>query len=346
MKSLTQKTKTYLKLSLIGVFFLLIAFFSFFLFRYLNTPDTLNQEIKTFQKGGEQALSDLNSLPSVNLIEEGENYIVEDTLSEGIQITYPNQVADAESIEANKPKTKVSLPKDYTKPIEIKLDDQRIITIQDENNQGYTSDTLSQESVRSDLTEKTSFFSQFLQKQETSNTYLRYQNNRKTLLYAYQRDRASGERKLKHWTFYESGTGEEKESYQINNASLKKNKNGDIELFFQSEQDLKNQAAAKEVDPSLMDRAMRTLEKEGVNQNQNPDLLIPRPYYYDKDGNYQEAQWEVEENKLILNIKTTPDKYPLSVDPTLSFTAPGVSSGGWVYLEIMPMALLTLGIVW
>ncbi|MCW1888719.1 MAG: FG-GAP-like repeat-containing protein, partial [Candidatus Moranbacteria bacterium] len=53
-----------------------------------------------------------------------------------------------------------------------------------------------------------------------------------------------------------------------------------------------------------------------------------RPYYYDKDGNYQEAEWEVQENKLILNIKTEKDRYPLSVDPTLAFTAPGVSNGG------------------
>jgi hypothetical protein len=320
MKSLTQKSKTYLLLSLIGAFFLLTAFFVFFLFRYLNTPDTINQEIKNFQKGGEQALSDLSTLPSVNLTEEEESYTIEDTLSEGIEITYPNQENKEE-----KPKTKVSLPKDYTKPIEIKLDNERTITIQDENNQGYTSDTLQMEKE-----EETSFFSQFLKKQETANTYLRYQSDRKTLLYSYQRDRATGERKLKHWTFYESGTGEEKESYKVENATLKKNENGDVELFFQTEQDLKNQAAAKEVDPSLMDRAMRTLEKEGVNQNQNPDLLIPRPYYYDKDGNYQEADWEVQENKLILTIKTTKDKYPLSVDPTLSFTAPGVSSGGWV----------------
>ncbi|MCW1888720.1 MAG: FG-GAP-like repeat-containing protein [Candidatus Moranbacteria bacterium] len=319
MSPLTQKSKTLLKLSLIGAFFIITAFFIFFLFRYLNTPDTLNQEIKSFQKGGEQALNDLKTLPSVNLTEEEDSYTIEDILSEGIEITYPNQ----ENKEEDKPKTKVSLPKDYTKPIEIKLDNERIITIEDENNQGYTSDTLQVEKE-----EKTSFFSQLLKKQEVANTYLRYQNDRKTLLYAYQRDRASGERKLKNFIFYENGTGEEKESYKVANATLKKNENGDVELFYQTEQDLKNQAATKEVDPSLMDRAMRTLEKEGVNQNQNPDLLIPRPYYYDKDGNYQEAEWEVTDNKLILNIKTTKDKYPLSVDPTLTFTAPGISSGG------------------
>ncbi len=305
----------------------MIAFSFFFLWNYLSTPDTINQELKNFQKGGEQALNDLNALPSVNLTEEGDNYIVTDTLSEGIEITYPNQ---KEEEKEKKPQTKVSLPKDYTQPIEIKLDDQRVITIKDENNTGYSSDTLTQEQVQKET--KNNFFSQFLKKQEHTNTYLRYQNDRKTLLYSYQRERSSGERKLKHWTFYTHGTGEEKESYTIDNARLNKNENGDIELFFQTEQDLKNQAAAKEVDPSLMDRAMRTLEKENaINPpagGQNPDLLIPRPYYYDKDGNYQEAEWSVKENKLTLSIKTTPDKYPLSVDPTLAFTAPGVSNGG------------------
>lgn len=288
-------------------------------------PATLNDEVKDFQKAGESALSDLQALPAVDLIEEEESYVIQDNLDEGIEITYPNQAG--ESVEAKKPKTKISLPKDYAQPIEIKLDGQRIITLKDDNGGGYKSDVLDSANGGENATWLQKIFG--LNKGKSEQSYLRYQNGRKSILYSYQRERATGERKLKNFIFYEEGNGEEKESYSVENARLEKNDNGDVALYYQTDQDLKNQAAAKDVDPSLMDRAMKTLEKDGMNDSQkSPDLLIPKPYYYDRSGNYQEAEWGVQDNKLTLNIKTTEDKYPLAVDPTLDFTAPGVANGG------------------
>jgi formylmethanofuran dehydrogenase subunit C len=308
--------------------FLMTVVFGYLIWRYMSAPTTIQKEIQNFGKAGQQALDDLRALPSVELTEEDNKYVITDILSEGIQIKYPNQ---EEKEEEKKPESKVSFPKNYAEPIEIKLDEKRTITIKDENGAGYDADIVSGSSQDPSATWLQKFFP--LDKPQDK-SYLRYQNDRKTLLYTYQRDRAIGERKLKHWTFYEEGTGEERESYVVEGATLKLNEEGQVEVFHTSEQEIKNQEVAKEVPADLMARAQRTLEKEEgedmMNSERAPDLLIPKPYYYDKDGNYAEAKWRVEGSKLSLEIKTTVDKYPLALDPTLSFTAPGFANGGRV----------------
>ncbi|MEI9966625.1 MAG: FG-GAP-like repeat-containing protein [Candidatus Moraniibacteriota bacterium] len=128
------------------------------------------------------------------------------------------------------------------------------------------------------------------------------------------------------------GTGQEKESYQFTNAKLRLNEEGAVEVYYFGDQDLKNQEAQKDVPQDLMERAQRTLQKELgqdiMSGNQAPDLLIPAPYYYDKDGNYHEAKWQVQDTTLSLEFQIDQNLYPIALDPTLAFTAPGVANGG------------------
>ena len=200
----------------VGAFLMTVAF-GYLFWRFMSVPVTLEKEIQDFGKAGEQALGDLRALPSVELTEEDGKYVITDVLSEGIQIEYPNQEKKEED---KKPESKVSFPKNYAEPIEIKLDEKRIITIKDESGAGYDADVVSSSSQDPNATWLQKIF---LSDKPESKSYLRYQNDRKTLLYTYQRDRSTGERKLKHWTFYEEGTGEERESYVVEGAKLKLN---------------------------------------------------------------------------------------------------------------------------
>ncbi len=69
-----------------------------------------------------------------------------------------------------------------------------------------------------------------------------------------------------------------------------------------------------------------------MNSNKNPDFLIPKPFFYDKNGDIHETDWQYDEanNTLSLQISVKDDLYPLALDPTLAFTVPAQSNTGWV----------------
>jgi len=83
-----------------------------------------------------------------------------------------------------------------------------------------------------------------------------------------------------------------------------------------------------------LERARRTLEKEGssLDASKPADLVIPAPYFFDRDGNRHDAVWQVSDDRttLTLEISDARELYPLALDPTLSFTAPGTSNAGSV----------------
>jgi FG-GAP repeat/FG-GAP-like repeat len=314
------KTKNFLK-GILGVLFVvLVSVFGYYFWNYFTVPPTLNTITDSLGEQGTEIKDSFSTTPVMPLSEEEKAFVFQDTKG-GIEIQYAGQ--------ENKPENgiKVSLPKDYSEPIAIKLDEERVVTIKDNTQENFESEALSQISNQNFIQRL------FPQNEENTNQYLKYENQRKSLIYAYQKDTATGERKLKHWTLYNKGTGEEKESYTIENATIKKNDNGDINVYFESEQDLKNQAAAKEVDPSLLERAQRTLEKElGTNPNATPDFIIPKPYFVDTKNQRQDLDWNIDEEKKTLSIefKVSKDQYPIALDPTLQFTAPGVANGGVV----------------
>ena len=314
---------------------LLIPLFGF-LFWYLPSPQTLSSFTENYQKLGETVKQDLATLPAVSLIEGAEAYSIEDT-KDGIDIQFANEEETLKS-EDDSQRLKLSFPKDYTKPIEVKLDKERIIPITDlSGKNGYSVDTLTEEAVENLVPgEEKTFLERFFPKQEAlAPAYLRYQSNddRKSLLYAYQKDQALGEKKLKHWTIYEAGTGLEKEEYRIDNAKVKINEEGEVEVFYFGQKEIQNEAVKAEVAPSLLERAERTLAKEmgeDVLNSSSPDFIIPKPYYLDREGAKHDAEWKWSEGSKTLSVSFSPASYPVALDPTLSFAAPGVSNGGSV----------------
>ena len=316
-------------------FLLSIALLAIPLFTYLfwsSSPQTLSL-LDSYREIGSSVKQDFQSIPTLPLSEEKDSFTLTDNTSDGIDIQFANE---DKTLQTNQSKLNLSFPKDYSKPIEVKLDDKRTIEITDlGGDKAYQTSTLGSDQVNQE--QNPSFFQKlFPKKEKLPQTYLRYTSSdgRKSLLYAYQKEQSTGEKKLKHWTLYENGTGVEQESYQFKNAKVKVNQEGVAEVFYYTEQDLKSDQAAAGIDSNLMERAQRTLAKEMgddlLNGNHTPDFTIPKPYFLDKGGEKHETEWKWNEETSTLSLSFSPESYPVALDPTLAFTAPGQSNTGSV----------------
>ena len=331
-------------------FFLILALLSLPIFiwlfwQYSHTPETLSSTLKSFDKAGEETKKDLSHIPSLPVTEDENSFTMQDDDQTGLSITYANQTEENQltSEEDKKDLLSLSFPKDQTKPIEIKLDQERIITMEDLKNQsGFSFKTVSDDPVSKREGENGNediWYRKLFKKtnqEEIQPTYLTATNQRKTLLYTFQKDHATNEKKLKSWTLYEKGNGIEEEAYRFTNAKIKINDDGDAEVFYFGDKDIQNQQAKADVEPSLLERAQKVISQDMgediLNSNKNPDFLIPKPFFYDKNGDIHETDWKYDEetNTLSLQISTKDDLYPIALDPTLAFTAPGQSNTGWV----------------
>ena len=229
---------------------LLLPVFAYLIWTGISSPATLATLTDSYQGAGTQVKQDFQTLPVLPLTETDQAYTIADTTSDGIDITFANQTDNNQQTTENK--LELSFPKDYSKPLEVKLDDTRTVTITDLSGKSdYTATTLSQdtgdqpfgsEASKSGEDQEEGFFQRLLSlggfasqsESETPQNYLQYtsQDERKSLLYAYQKDQASGEKKLKHWTLYQKGDGIEQESYQFTNAKLRITPEGVAEVFY------------------------------------------------------------------------------------------------------------------
>ncbi|NTW14217.1 MAG: hypothetical protein HGA31_04280 [Candidatus Moranbacteria bacterium] len=239
---------------------------------------------------------------------------------------------------------KLSFPNDYAKPIGIDLGQGKSFTLADQSAvRGYRSELIDstlnqkQDPALDAFTKKRVDEMKKQAEKDNSQTQdvlsYRSPDNRKTILYSYRADQAQGAKKLKSWTIYAKGNGTEKESYLLNGATAKINDAGDLDVFLVSQQDVQNESVKAQVDPSLLERARKTLEKESagnINDNRAPDLSIPKPYFVDKDGNHHGADWVVSDDgkAFSVSISDAAGLYPIALDPTLSFTAPGMGNSG------------------
>jgi len=306
-----------------------VGFFGFLGYYFWNMQTnslTLENNLKNFAKAGEEAVKDLKNMPAMRIEKQDDKFVMTDDTNDGISIKYNKE--NGEQAEENEKKAEnkfqINFPADYQKPIEVKLDAERTITILDNSKDKAKTELLSnQETIAGGQETKT----------EEQKKYLSYKTNRKKIIYAYQKDQATGEKKLKNWILYSKGSGEEKESYTLQNAKIKKNAEGEIEVFFFGQKEMQSQQAAAEVAPSLLERAQRTLAKEmgeDILNSDSPDFVIPKPYFLDKNGNRTDLEWTVGEDNISISIDISIDAklYPLALDPTLSFTAPGQSNSG------------------
>ena len=327
---------------------LAIPMFGYVLWRINTTVPTLDDLFKKFPtKMGGEVSAEIRSAPALAFGKEGDVYTVTDDDSTGIRVEYPNKPKGDEQnqIDTQKDALKLSFPKDYSKPLEVDLGQGKKFTLTDQGAaKGYRSELLDssvpgkQDSLLETFTRKRVEEMRDRSKHDTSpvQDVLSYRSpdGRKTILYSYRNDGASGAKKLKNWTIFAKGNGTEEERYSLDGATARINDVGDLDIFLKSEQDMKNEAAKAQVDPGLLERAKRTLEKENgagaMNGNRPADLTIPKPYYVDKDGSHHGADWVVSDDgkAFSVSISDAAGLYPIALDPTLSFTAPGQGNSG------------------
>ena len=324
-------------------------------FRFSSIP-VITDALDSGQAASAAVLKDLASFPALALTGDNNEYIItDDPRSGGITVERPNRPEiKAGEDEEKKETLSIKLPKSIKDGIKIELLGGREIIINDSMAQAAQAQVLSRPApeipdlpgpealdkqngkilslppplassgVRSGMTGG----------EEKAKSYLRYEeeNKRKEHYFAYQIDSAEKTRKLKHWIVYDEPPNssmnkdqQESEEYEFINAELKLSDNGEIEVYYHGQQEEQNQAAIAEVEPSLLERAEKFLQKElghGLNDsNQPPDFIIPKPYYIDNQGNYHYLDWQInkEKNILTLDFSPQPDEYPLALDPTLEW---------------------------
>jgi hypothetical protein len=328
-----------MKKSLLILSLLTIPLFGY-LFWHVSTPPTLTDTLSPYEKAGEEIQKSFSSLPALPIKEEDTKYTIEDTLTEGIEITYPNKEENTEEV---KPSLTLRFPKEYaTEPMEVQIAEGKSILIQDKNAKGdYAAESLSLGSTQSNIDpdKKENFFQSLFNKQsDKEKSYLSYTDASKriTTYYAYGHDQATGEKQLKNWQVYTEPAIIKGESvaYSFTNAKLKKNDDGTIGVFYYGEQEIQNEKVQAEVDPSLMARAQRTLAKEmgdNINSGETPaNFIIPKPYYINNNGDKIDLDWRLSMDGKDISIDFAPEatEYPLAFDPTLSFTVPAQSNTG------------------
>src|SRR3990167_2469730 len=332
---------------------------------------TFQSALAPFQEAGKQAQEDLSSLPAQAFTEDKENFHLVDATPTGMDIRFAGEEkptpTEEEQKAADAKAFALTFPKDYSKPLEVKLDEKRSVMVTDLGGSSTYTGTLLTDAptdppssvipARLDSArlaqagiQGENWFQKILKsldprvkpEDDKKKQYLTYtdQDQRKLISYVYQKDQATGEKKLKQWVLYREGSGQEQESYSFQNAKLKKNEDGSINGYFFGEQDLQNQAAKDSVEPSLLERAQRVLSQEMgediLNSDKTPDFTIPRPYIIDNQGNRTDFDWKVTGDGTTISvlidlsslISHPSSLYPIALDPTLSFTVPGNAEGG------------------
>jgi hypothetical protein len=251
----------------------------------------------------------------------------------------------------------LQFPKNLSEPLAITLPGGRTFTVTQNDATDYTSALLTNEPADIPTTEegaadtvllgdRSGTLAQVLvSSKEVSAapepTYLKYTSPdaRLTTYYAYQKDQAAGYRNLKHWTIFKDGTGRESQSYTFHNAHLTTNDRGEVEVRYIAPPD---EAVKAQVDDSLWARAQAVVAQDLAASiaERAPDLLIPAPYTIDANGTKTTHEWIVTSQNAINPADTSGDYvlsvsfevpllgYPIALDPTLQFTAPGVSNAG------------------
>src|SRR3989339_276955 len=298
---------------------------------------------------------------SFRVVDEKDNIGVEIIYnSHSSNLSYQEEISDDGDV------FQIDFYKDYSKGIEVDLGEGRSFLMKDVSSGDFKVSSLSSAPLNSPLERSTAEQGGVLNREDSSdklnsngdgNTphpsgtplergFVKYESKDEGNKFycGYKKDSATGERKLKKWIIYEEpeffssqkskvhkveSVGYEYEEYVFENAKLHKNEDGDVEVFYWGDKEKQNELTMAEVDQSLLARAQRVLARdmgEDFMKNGEPDLIIPKPFYYDKDNNLTYLDWQISEDghTLILEFRVEENKYPIALDPTLEFTAPGI----------------------
>jgi hypothetical protein len=326
-------SKKQISISLASILLLTLTLLFAIYFIKNSNDNSLEKQLSQYGKSGEQIITDFDRISQITPVKADNGYQVIDDNKQGLDITFANQPKPEIKEED---KTKIDFPDSLKDPIAINLPQGKSITMIDKNNKGNaTLISRNAEVQAKQIDNQTLLEKKDIPANELKN-FIQYQSEdkRKSQYYAYQKDKASGESKLKNWTIYAEGSGKESEKYEFTNAKVAIDETGNAKVFFDDGKDAKNQQAIAEVDQSLVSRAQKAVMKDAgtdilaKDPNAEPDFVVPYPYYIDKDGQIIDLKWKVldDQKTIYVDFDVKKEQYPIALDPTLAFTVPSQSN--------------------
>ena len=331
-----------------GVLAIAAIFLGIWYFFSTSTTTSITEDLALYNDLGDRIESDFNQYLLLTFTDD---YTLTDTLKDGIEITYGNNTPST-TLESEDLAQSLSLqfPKTLEEPIAVTLSGSRTILVQQEDNTDASVSLLTNSPAEVPQGEGTTWasaperpLSEEASAGEQSAQYLKYTtpDARINTYYAYQKDQANGYRNLKHWTIFTDGDGEESQSYRFSNAHLRLTDSGTVEVRYIQPQD---ESIKAQVGDDLWARAQAVLAEDLVAniEHTEPDLIIPAPYTIDTNGAQTTHDWVVTPADAINPSDTSGDfilstkfevpllSYPIALDPTLQFTAPGYTEAGSV----------------
>jgi len=316
-------------------------------FFFETTPPTIETDLAQFSTVGATVKDDFSQYPLLILTDE---YTITDTLKDGIAISYGSSTTAEETVlESPDLAETLSLqfPETLSEPLVVTLPQNRLITIRHNSEDSYRSELLYAEpEVEVGEEYEDGGIDEIIasvEKPESHPSYIRYMSadTRVSTYFAYQKDVAAGYRNLKHWTIFKEGSGEETQSYTFQNAHLQTSDRGEVEVRYIAPLD---ESMKTEIGEDLWARAEAVLAQDleaGIDERA-PDLIIPAPYTIDANSNRETHEWVVTKMsdidpadtsnayRLSVSFSVPLLGYPIALDPTLQFTAPGVNNAGEV----------------
>ncbi|MCA9361745.1 hypothetical protein KC906_00060, partial [Candidatus Kaiserbacteria bacterium] len=217
----------------------LLALFAMYWSGFFTTTHSITDDLAQFDLVGERVEDDFTQYPLVSLNDE---YTLTDTLKDGVEITYGSQASTTFASPDQSGSLTLQFPKSLSEPLTITLPGNRTFTVTHNVEGHYQSELLTNgaadlpqtETALGHLADPKSLLEAETAAPNDTPTYLQYTspNSRTHTYYAYQKDQAAGYRNLKHWTIYQSGTGQETASYTFANAHLKTNDRGEVEVRY------------------------------------------------------------------------------------------------------------------
>ena len=189
----------------------------------------------------------------------------------------------------------MKFPSTLTRPVEVTLPERESVAMSDRS-----SDISS--SLLSDTLPETEANRKLLDIITQDPVLASYQttDKRKSDIYTYQ-SASRGKGEFKHWILYESGSGHERGSYELDGARVRLSDRGEAQVY------------------------------TGGDFSGQPDFVIPRPYFLDKDGAQTMLDWTLtDSDTLSFELSVAKDRYPIAVDPTVQFDSRLVSYSGSV----------------
>jgi len=181
------------------------------------------------------------------------------------------------------PSFRMDFPETLAEPVAVRLSENRKVTLLHEDGASFS---LVPESSVTETPENATLLAGI--RADSVSAAYRSSDDRRSVFYTYKElDREKKSFLFKQWTLYDTSAPSEKESYSLGNARVSIQADGSAKVH--------------------------------PNDSSDPDFLIPRPYYLDRNGSKTDLDWtyDTATRTLSVSFSAPAESYPLALDPSV-----------------------------